>query len=69
MYKSSEKLKRFSLLLVLGGGETSEMLEVFAEGALVGEVEFVGYLLDVFAGETEEVFCLEDHHVVNPLAG
>lgn len=57
------------LFLVLGGGEAGQVFEVFAEGALVGEVQFVGYLLDVFAGEAEEVFCLEDYHVVNPLAG
>jgi len=56
------------LFLVLGGGHAGEVLEVFAERALVGEIEFVGHLLYVFAREAEEVLCFEDDHVVDPLA-
>ena len=55
--------------LEFGGGQAGEVLEVFAEGGLVGEVELVGYLLHVFAGESKEVFCFGDDELVNPLCG
>ena len=53
--------------LILGGGHPGEMLEIFSERRLIGEVEFVGNLLDVFARETQKVFSLENNELVDPL--
>ena len=70
-YKSnwSNEIEGWLASLVKGGGHSGQVFEVFTEGALVREVQLVGNLLDVQAGEPEHVFCFEDDVVVNPLGG
>ena len=52
-----------------GGGHACEVLEVFAEGGLVGEVQVVGYLLDVLARIAQLVLGFLNYELVNPVAG
>ena len=52
-----------------GGGEAGEVLEVFAEGGLVGEVQLIGDLLDILSGVAQQVFRFLDDILVYPFPG
>ena len=43
------------------------MLEVFAEGGLVGEIELIGHLLYVLSRESKQILGLKHHIRVNDL--
>lgn len=48
---------------------SGDVFEVFSEGRLIAEVKIVGYLLYVFAGVAQHVFCLEYDILVYPVHG
>ena len=59
----------FLRFLILRWRHSGEMLEVFAEGGLVSEVECISHLLDVLAGKLDEVLGFEHHKFVDPIGG
>ena len=54
---------------VLAWSHTRVVLEILAEKRLVGEIEAIGYLLHIHCGIFQEIFCLHDYRLVNPLGG
>lgn len=51
------------------GAETGSALEVFAEDALRGEVELLGYLLDIEVAAAQQNFGLKDDVAFYPVGG
>ena len=58
----------FSGLLILGGRHSGKVLEVFAEARLICEIKLVSYLLNILAGEPQEVLCLKHNKFIYPLS-
>lgn len=54
---------------ILLRSHTHQLLEVFAKGRLVGEVELIGYFLNAEIGILEHDLGFEDNEVVHPFGG